>query len=88
MSYLLCENTIYDKIEQKKRRRRFIMIDSNDKGKTLDEINEEIEQQLLDEKKNPPEEKKKLPAFLSLSALVSFIILSMIIYRIVKLFIQ
>lgn len=64
------------------------MIDPNDKSKTLDEINEEIEKQLLYEKENPPEDKKKLPAFLSLSALVSFIILSMILYRIVKLFIQ
>ncbi|QCT75622.1 hypothetical protein [Macrococcoides canis] len=63
-------------------------IHDNDRNKSLDEINKEIEQQLLDESENPPEEKKKYPSFLSLSALVSFIILCMILYRIVKLFIQ
>jgi len=64
------------------------MSNHNDQNKSLEEINAEIEQQLIEEAENPPEQKKKYPAFLSLSALVSFIILSMIIYRIVKLFIQ
>lgn len=59
---------------------------TNNKKKSLEEINAEIEQQLLEEMETPPEEKKKRRAIFSAVSILPIFILLSLLYNIIKLY--
>lgn len=61
---------------------------SNNKKKSLDEINAEIEQQILEEMETPPEEKKKRRAIFSAVSILPIFILLSLLYNIIKLYLN